>query len=220
MLISSRSRLLAIGLLATTASAGTAQAAPLTGAFDGNAYASFANAKAGQIGASFDRSAFVSCICEGTDGKVVTKEVDGIKAGDNGSDLRAQQTISTTFTQKTDTTAEVQNTSTINGMNALGGMITADNLKASADISATASTMTPSSSGSTFTNLKIAGQAIPDQVPPNTVVTLPGIGTATLNKIATQGGFHKERPDPGRDDDHQRDGEGQQPRHPPRDRSS
>lgn len=190
MLISSHSRLLAIGLLASTAATGTAQAAPLTGAFDGNAYASFANAKAGQIGAMFDRSAFVTCICEGTNGKIVSKEIDGVKAGDNGNDLRARQTISTTFTQKTDSTAEVQNTSTINGMNALGGMITADNIKASADVSATASAMTPSSSGSTFTNLKIAGQAIPDQVPPNTVVTLPGFGTATLNKVATRGGFH------------------------------
>ena len=191
MLTSSRSRSIAIALLASAAYIGAARADSLPGAFDGNAYASFANAKAGQIGASVDRSAFVSCICEGTDGKVVTKEVDGVKAGDNGNDLRAQQTISTTFTQKTDTTAEVQNTSTINGLNALGGMVTADNLKASADISATASAMTSSSSGSKFTNLKIAGQAIPDQVPPNTQVALPGIGTATLNKIATQGGFHR-----------------------------
>jgi hypothetical protein len=44
MLTSSRSGFLAAGLLALGTSA---QAAPLAGAFDGNAYASFANAKAG-----------------------------------------------------------------------------------------------------------------------------------------------------------------------------
>jgi len=191
MLTSSRSSSIAIALLASASCGGAARADSLAGAFDGNAYASFANAKAGQIGASVDRSAFVSCTCEGTGGKTVSKEVDAIKAGDSGNALRARETISTTFTQKTDSTAEVQNTATINGLNALGGMITADNVKASADVSATASAMTPSTSGSKFTNLKIAGQAIPDQVPPNTAVALPGLGTATLNKIATQGGFHK-----------------------------
>jgi hypothetical protein len=191
MLISSRSSILAAGLLALAAPGGTAQAAQLQGAFDGNAYASFTNAKAGQIGASLDRSAFVSCTCEGTNGKTVTKEVNAVKSGDDGKVLGAKATIGTTFTQKTDSTAEVKNTSTINGLNALGGMITADNVSASADVSATASTMTPSSAGSGFTNLKIAGQSFPDQVAPNTAVPLPGIGTVTLNKVTTQGGFHK-----------------------------
>jgi hypothetical protein len=186
MLTSSRSVFLAAGLLTLGASA---QAAPLAGAFDGNAYASFANAKAGQIGASIDRSAFVACTCEGTNGKTVTKEVDAVQSGNDGNAFSARTTISTTFTQKTDSTAEVKNTSTINRLNALGGMITADNVNASADVSATASAMTPSSTGSGFTNLKIAGQSIPDQVAPNTAFPLPGIGTVTLNKVTTKGQF-------------------------------
>lgn len=191
MLTSSRSGFLAAGLLALSVSGGTAQAAQLQGAFDGNAYASFANAKAGQIGASLDRSAFVSCTCEGTDGKTVTKEVKAVKSGDDGKVLGAKATISSTFTQKTDSTAEVKNTSTINGLNALAGMITADNVNASADVSATASAMTPSSAGSGFTNLKIAGQSVPDQVAPNTSMPLPGIGTVTLNKVVTAGKFRQ-----------------------------
>lgn len=191
MLTSSRSRFLALGLLVLAATGGTAQAATLPGSFRGNAFASFANLKAGPVSASLGRSAFVSCACEGTNGQVVSKEVDTISAGNNGNVLISPVTQSTVLTQSTATTAEVQNTSTVNGLNALGGMITANAIKASADVSATAKTMTSSSSGSGFDNLNVAGQAVPANVPPNTVMQLPGIGTVTLNKVTVTGNFRK-----------------------------
>jgi hypothetical protein len=105
--------------------------------------------------------------------------------------LIASTTKTTVFTSKTATTAQVQNTSTIAGLNALGGLITADAIKSVASISATKNTMTPSSDGSTFTNLVIAGQAIPVNVPVNTTIPLPGIGSVTLNAVSDKGAFKK-----------------------------
>jgi hypothetical protein len=171
-----------LGFLLALAMAGTTAAAAdeLPGAFHGDAYATFGNAKAGPVATSLARSAFQGCSCEGTGGETLSSKVSDVSAG---SALSANVTRSTALTQKTDTTADVRNTSTIDGLNALGGMITADSVKAVASVSATASTMTASSDGSVFKNLVIDGQKIPNQVAPNTVVALPGVGSATLNNV-------------------------------------
>jgi hypothetical protein len=184
-----RRGLLILGGLIVLAFAGTAQADDLPGAFHGNAYATFANVKAGPIAATLWRSASLACTCEGTDGKTKTNEVDGLSAGDNGNSLIANKTMTTVFTSKTATTADVQNTSSIGGFNALAGLITADGIKAVASISATKNTITPSSDGSSFTNLVIAGQAVPANVPVNTTIPLPGIGSVTLNAVTNSGKF-------------------------------
>jgi hypothetical protein len=170
------------------ATASSASASDLPGAFRGNAYATFANVKAGPISASLGRSAFRGCSCEGTDGQTLTTEVDSLSAGDNGNVLIANVTQSAVFTQKTATTAQVQNSSTLTGLNVLGGLITADAIKSVATLSATKTTITPSSDGSTFTNLVIAGQTIPVNVPANTIIPLAGIGSVTVNKVVTTGG--------------------------------
>jgi hypothetical protein len=175
----------ALVLMAATAI--PAAASDLPGAFRGNAYAAFGNVKAGPIAASLGRSAFQGCPCEGTNGLTLTTEVDALSAGDNGGTITAGTTKSTAFTQKTATTAEVQNTSTVSGLNVLAGLITADGIKSVATMSATAKTLTPSSDGSTLGNLVVAGQAIPANVPANTVIPLPGIGSVTLNKVTTTG---------------------------------
>jgi hypothetical protein len=160
----------------------------LPGAFHGNAYATFANIKAGPIAASLARSAFQGCPCRGTNGQTLTSETDDIQAG---AILTANKTISTAFASKTPTSAEVQNTATVQGLNILNGLISADGMTAVASVSATAKTITASGDGSLFKNLVIAGQPIADNVPANTTLPLPGIGTVTLKKITPAGTFRK-----------------------------
>jgi len=179
--------LFAGGLLALSLVAIPAAAADLKGSFNGNAYASFANVKAGVIAATLGRSAFQGCPCNGTNGEIQTTEVDGLSAGDSGSVLMAGTTQSTAFTLKTATTAQVQNTSTISGLNVMGGMITADTIKAVATVNATTKAMTAAPDGSQLANLVVAGQSIPANVPENTVLPLPSIGTVTLYKVTPVG---------------------------------
>ncbi|HLZ09069.1 MAG TPA: choice-of-anchor P family protein, partial [Chloroflexota bacterium] len=85
--------------------------------------------------------------------------------------------VTSTFTP---TSAAIQSQSTIQGLNALGGAISATSVQATASSSGDKSGAT--SSGSvTLTNLIVGGQAIGAHPAPNTKIFLPGIGTVTLN---------------------------------------
>ena len=167
----------------------TLQAADLRGSFRGNAFATFANAKAGPVAAQLGRSAYQPCPCRGTNGQILSNTVNSLQAGDNGKVLKANATLSTVFTQKTATTARIQDTSTITGLNLFNGLITATTIKAVANVAATASTMSANPDGSTFVNLKIGGNAINANVAANTVINLPGLGKVTLKKVTRSGGF-------------------------------
>jgi hypothetical protein len=182
----------AIALALAGGAAVHAEAADFPGSFRGDAYATFANVKAGIVAAQLGRSADQGCPCEGTDGKTLSNEVDSLRAGKkNGDVLKAKVTRSTVYTTATQDSGEIRNTSRIAGLNAFGGLITADAIEAVADVSATSNTMTASSTGSTFVNLVIAGQQIAASVPENTRIALPGIGTVTLNKVTDTGQFKK-----------------------------
>ena len=73
---------------------------------------------------------------------MLSNTVNDLQAGDNGKVLKATATLSTVFTQKTATTATIQDTSTIAGLNLLNGLITATTVKAVANVAATASSIT------------------------------------------------------------------------------
>jgi hypothetical protein len=176
-----------LGLFALSLGTAPASASDLKGSFNGNAYATFANVKAGPIAATLARSAFQGCPCNGTNGETQTTEVDALSAGDNGNVLTAGSTQSTAFTQKSATTAQVQTTTTISGLSLLGGAVTADTIKAVATVSATTKTMTAAPDGSQLANLVIAGQSIPANVPQNTVIPIQGLGTVTLYKVTQSG---------------------------------
>ena len=177
-----------MGGLAALAAASTAEAKDLPGIFNGDAYATVANVKAGVITTVLARSAYQDCACQGTNGQVKSNEVDGISAGPV---LTANQTISSVYTIKTKSTAEVQNSTSVGGLSALGGLITADSIKSVAEVDVTKTSMTTSSTASSFGNLTVAGQVIPTSVPANTVIPIPGIGSVTLNKIVTKGNIDK-----------------------------
>ncbi len=159
----------------------------LKGSFGGNAYATFANAEAGPVATQLGRSAYQPCPCQGTGGKVLSNTVNTLHAGDNGRVLKAEGTRSTAFTEKTSSSARVMNTSTVTGLSALDGAITADAIKAVANTNATASTLKSTPKGSEFVNLRIAGQRIRADVAPNTRVALPGVGHALLKSVKKGG---------------------------------
>lgn len=183
-------RIIAAGLLvAASLAASPSFGADLPGAFRGDAYGTDANAVAGPIAASLGRSANRPCPCEGTDGKVLTNEIDNLSAGTGGGVLTAKAVVSTVQAEKTATSAEVKQTATITGLNLLSGLITADAIKSVADLQATATTMTGSPAGSTLVNLVVAGHKIAANVAPNTVLDLAGIGTLTLNKVQRSGSY-------------------------------
>ncbi len=171
------------------AGAAPAGADELRGAFRGNAYGTYANIKAGALAATLARSAYQGCPCQGTGGKTLTNETDDIAVPGL---ISVNKTVSTAFTTKSAKSAEVQNTTTVQGFNFLGGLISADGVYAVATVSATKKTLTASSDGSVFKNLVVAGQQVPDDVPPNTSLPLPGIGTVTLNRVETSGSFTKD----------------------------
>src|ERR1700742_4543505 len=117
----SKLKTLAILVTAVFACGTAAHAADLPGTFRGNAYAAYANVKAGPGAASLANSAFARCACEGTNGQVLSNEVDGLSAGLAGNVLSVGKTVATVYTTKTATTANVQNTSSISTLVALGG---------------------------------------------------------------------------------------------------
>lgn len=159
----------------------------LPGSFKGGAYGTYATANLGPVASSLGKTANLPCPCQGTKGKTLTNVVDDVSAGTSGGVLKAGAVTSTVYANKTSTTAEVRNTSTIAGLNMLGGLITADAIKAVATVDADKTKIVGSSAGSTFVNLKIGGRPISASVAPNTKVALNGIGTVTLNLVKKGG---------------------------------
>src|SRR3954454_2649084 len=107
----------------------------LPGAFSGGAYGAFANAQAGPVEVQIGRVANLPCPGPGTDGKTLTNTVDPVSAGSGGV-LKAGVVTSTVVADKTATSADVQDTSTIADLNLLGGLITADEVTAVATVTA------------------------------------------------------------------------------------
>jgi hypothetical protein len=87
----------------------------------------------------------------------------------------------------TATTARVSNSSTVNDLRALGGLITADKVRAVAGLSVDPRAIDLRGAG-TFTNLRIAGRTVPENVAPNTRINLPNIGNVIVKKIVKSGG--------------------------------
>jgi hypothetical protein len=158
----------------------------LKGVFKGNAYGTYANAQAGPVAAELGRSALQPCPCQGTGGKTLSNTVDSLSA-DGGKVLTADEVLSTVFTDRDASSAVAKNTSTVSGLNMLGGLITADAVKAVANTSANTSAITSSPAGSTFVNLKVAGNSVEANVAPDTRLDLPGVGSVVLKSVKKNG---------------------------------
>ena len=191
-----RARHLALATIvlgALAASAIPVRAADLPGSFGSQAYGVSANAKAAIITGNTGLIAYRPIGCDGTNGDTLANRVTGLSLGPAGSIVRAQVVRSTVYSDKTASSAVVRNKSVIKWLNALNGLITADAVKAAAEVSANSSIIRSRFEGSSFGNLKIAGNPIAANVAPNTKVTLPGVGHVLLKRIVRTGDGSPER---------------------------
>jgi hypothetical protein len=125
--------------------------------------------------------------CLGTEGETIRAGVHDVSKGSGGGILTADVVASSAHSDETTTNAVASNTSTIVGLNALAGMITADSVRVVASLSVDPQTITVKP-GATFVNLKIAGKTVPSNIAPNTQLTLPNIGTVVVKGITRSGG--------------------------------
>jgi hypothetical protein len=165
----------------TTIGGGSAWAVPLMpGVFGGGASGGSAHVTAGSVQIPLLQLAAVACPCEGTLGKTHSAQTGPISIPDL---LSVALSKATALSDRTDTAAQTEQTAELTQLSLLGGLITADLLKADTSVSATTSKISGSYSGSTLTNLVIAGTPIDPNVSPNTVVPLPGLGSVTVYSV-------------------------------------
>ncbi|PZQ17871.1 MAG: hypothetical protein DI565_03840 [Ancylobacter novellus] len=164
-----------------------AEAAAPKGQHDGSAYGTKGNVQVGPLAGQIGTTGFISMPCLGTNGETRSSDIVGASIGANGAVLQAGVVVSTVQTIETDkkTTDEVR--SRVAGLNVFGGLISADSVVAVSRTIATRSSLRSEAVGTTFVNLKIAGQSIPVDVAPNFSVALPGVGVVTLNRQQSSG---------------------------------
>jgi hypothetical protein len=171
-------------MMAVILSGGHASASTLIpGYFLGQAEAIEAQTAAGPLDLVLGNGSGEGCPCRGTNGHTLRNTVASLNVGVAGNILTGGVNTSTAYGLKTDTTATTTQTTKIAKINLLGGLITADALKAVAEVDVTASALTPSFTGSKLVNLVVAGQKVPGNVPENTVLPLPGLGTVTVKFV-------------------------------------
>jgi hypothetical protein len=145
----------------------------------GQAYAAEALTTTDEIKNQVGKAAFVVMGCEGTNGKTKSNNVNTI----NVAGILSSGTGRTTaFGGPTSSGTVAKTTATVEDLNLLGGLITADLVKAVAEDTFRNGTRTSSTEGSRFVNLEILGQQVDATVPPNTKVQLPGIGFVVVNE--------------------------------------
>ena len=156
----------------------------LPGYFLGQAVGIEAQASIGPVALQVGNASAVGCPCRGTNGSTLTNSVSSLSVGAGGTILTEGVSTSTAYGLKTPTTALTKQTTEIAKINLLSGLITASVIKAVANVSVAKTSLTPTSTGTSFTDLVIAGTKIPANVAPNTVIGLPGIGSVTVNFVS------------------------------------
>jgi hypothetical protein len=124
------------------------------------------------------RTAYLVMPCQGTGGSTLTNSTVGV----NLAGELTTGTVSSTVAGVVDSaSASGEVTNSVASVN-LAGVVTADLVKA--DVLADNSSGTPFTDASTFSNLSVAGMPlITDQVPPNTSVPIPMVGTLYLHRV-------------------------------------
>jgi hypothetical protein len=146
------------------------------GSLDGIAYGT--KAHVGNLVLS-GPSAVVNMPCGGTNGRVHTNSVASV----NVPNIISTGTVTDTAQGTIDaTTASGETTSTVQTVDLLSSLVTADVVKADAHAAKTAGVITLSDAGSTFVNLVVNGQPISPDVAPNTKITVGNL-TIWLHRI-------------------------------------
>jgi hypothetical protein len=148
-------------------------------ALDGDAYGTRVNV-AGRV--KSDPTALENMPCLGTDDKLEENTTAGVTIPGVLSSGTVTDTAQGAVTT-TSTTGET--TSSVQGLNVLSSLVTADVVEAVAQATSNGSPQF-SHTGSKFANLKVAGHsAINDNVAPNTHVHIAGLGTLWLYRVTT-----------------------------------
>jgi len=128
-------------------------------------------------------TAQASVPCLGTDGTVITNTQVGVNLPPALTSGTIQDTAEGDITPAL---ANSQTTSTIKALNLASGTVTAGAIVADASASTPDETNFAFSDSSSFVSLKVAGHPeITDNVPPNTQVSLAGLGTLWLHRVIT-----------------------------------
>ena len=122
-------------------------AAPLNGLFKGNAYGAIAHGVPAALAKTLHKVAYRPLPCGGTDGATLQKTANGFGAGPGGTPLTIGTVTSTIFTSKTDTSAQMISTSTLDDVSLFGGRVTATRIKSVSIADAGPSLITTASTG-------------------------------------------------------------------------
>jgi hypothetical protein len=152
----------------------------MDGGFWGDAYGMVASGMTGPLAKVLHKPAYVPIPCGGTNGATLQKRADGYAAGPGGRVASATTVISTLVTARTELLAEMHTTSTLTAVSLFSGLITADSIRAAANVGGDAGLVHGDGDGSAFENLVIGGEAIDPGVAPGTIYPLPGIGSVAV----------------------------------------
>jgi hypothetical protein len=125
-------------------------------------------------------SAVVYMPCEGTAGQIVDNSSGRVQ---KSQVFELEAVKSTGVGRVTATKATSLMTSSIDAINLLGGLVTADSVMARARATKSGTVLAFADAGSQFVNLVVAGRPIGTMVAPNTPVDLPGVGTLWLHRV-------------------------------------
>lgn len=150
----------------------------ISGTLDGSAYGTKANVARTIISGP---TAKVSIGCLGTNGVVKQNEILQVQVPNLFSVGDVVDTAQGTING---TSATGETTSTVQAVNLLAGLVTANLIKADAHSSKVSGNLSFSDAGSSFVGLSVRGFAqINDNVAPNTKLTIAGVGTLWLHRV-------------------------------------
>ena len=157
----------------------------------GAGFATAGTSQVAEVENRLGRSAAVYLPCEGTNGRVLSNNIEALNITNPG-DGKTILSLETGRTTTKGTVSEAQTlaltTSDIVNLNLLDGAITADRVTSLARATVDSSGGAATADGSRFEGLALGGTPLQASPPPNTRVELPGIGYVILNEQKLESG--------------------------------
>jgi hypothetical protein len=164
-----------------------AMAAPPKGQHTGSAFGTRGDIATGPLVGQLGTTAYVGMPCLGTGGSRISGDAVSPSVGLLGVTLRAHVVATSVQTTSAGQRSTDEVVSRVEGVRALGGLVTASSIVAVSRTIARRDSVTSDDLGTSFADLVIAGQPIAAQVSPNTTVAIPGVGVATLRRTSSSG---------------------------------
>jgi hypothetical protein len=160
---------------------------PTVATVDGHAYGTSAKGKLLSpviVRLSSGQSAPISVPCLGTGGETRTNFVASVKVPSDGTVLNATTVRTTARGTVGPSSASAETTATVEAASLLTTLVQATAIKADAHASSSGGSPSFSDAGSSFGSLSVSGHPeIGADVPPNTQVSIAGVGTLWLHRV-------------------------------------